>query len=167
MDDSDLLDDPGAFAGQSDGDGSLPQDQDILPPEVLSPSFNPVLSNLENQLPSAMEDDGSDDSLLQLNLPSANEVDNSLQGATESGISTSLDPLVPSSLSFPSTLTNFLENSGSSLLSAFVTTPQNVKTAEGAALDAGSISSALSSQIFGYLLIGLVIFLVFQFAEKK
>lgn len=59
-------------------------------------------------------------------------------------------------------LLNFAETAGSGLLNAFVINPKNVQTQQAAATGQFQLTSATISQLFSYLLIGLVIFLVFS-----
>jgi hypothetical protein len=69
--------------------------------------------------------------------------------------------------SIGTTLASALGTGANSLLSAFVTNPANAQTAEAQALENAGIQQAQSSNLFSYLIIGLVIFLVFGFIERK
>jgi hypothetical protein len=164
MADDSILDlDPGAYAsGSNSGYVSL------LPPETLVPSFTPQLTTLENQLPMddpISENNGDSDSLLNLTLPSLDQTQSSLSPTLSTSSSSDFATTLETAL--PSNISSFLGNTANSLLNAFVTGPQNAQTQEQQALTGASITSALSSQIFGYLLIGLVIFLIFGFLEKE
>lgn len=66
----------------------------------------------------------------------------------------------PSPSTLGGSLLGFFEGTSTNLLNAFVTNPQNAQTAEQQQIASAQVTSALSSQWFGYLIIGLVLFLV-------
>jgi hypothetical protein len=136
--DDDLVEDPGVLAS----DGQLPQDTGA---SSEAPTFL-VTSPTISPLPASMDDSTSDlgDSALT-GLPSTDSSSNQLD----------------------TSLLGFGESIGNSLLSAFVTGPQNAATAEGVADNNAALSLSSTSAIFGYLVIGLVIFLIFSAVEKK
>jgi hypothetical protein len=136
-----LLPDPGVMAS----DGQLPQDggdsESDTPFLVTSPTIQP--------LPDIMDDTSSDDS----------SGDSALTGIPATSSSSA-----PSALD--TSLLGFGENLGSSLFGAFVTGPQNAATAEGVANNAAANALSSTGQLFSYLIIGLVIFLIVGAAEK-
>lgn len=141
MDDSDLVPDPGVIAA---GGG------DEL--ENLEPDFTPTLSNLFSSTPM---DDTDADTLAGI----ANLSDPTTQ-ATIAGDLGGSSPLDTSILGWGESLS-------SGLLNAFVVAPQNAQTQEGLATTSTELSLASSSQLFSYLLIGLVLFLVVGAFSKK
>jgi hypothetical protein len=146
---------PGAL-GLDGVDGDLPDNGTTTDPLAtignLTPIFSPTLDNL---------------------LPSGNGMDENDLDLGSDGflLSPTLGGLIPASPSSTSSVdTSALGIFGglaNSLLGSFVTGPANAATAEQEALAKAQLTSAISSQWFGYLLIGLVIFLVFGFIEKK
>lgn len=139
----DELDTPGAFAAGGNVATDSSDGGDI--PNLVadySPSLADLLPDASTPI-SPIMDDSNDDN------------DSAYTGTTGSS-SLSLQPLV-----------NDLGTIGGSLVNAFVTAPANATTAEGLATSNFDISTAESSQLFTYLIIGLVIFLVFGFLDKK
>lgn len=155
--DSILDDSPGALAAAGDaGLGDLPQDGSI---ENLQANFSPTLTNLESQLPASI-------------ITNAPPMDD-LTGATDFLQSAAGQSAVASDLStsgisgFPDALFSELGGLATSAFGAFVTNPQNAQTQASLNAANAEISLAKSSQLFGYLLIGFVIFIVFNLLEKK
>lgn len=147
-----LLDGPGTGFGDENGDGSLPDDSSPL--ANLSANFNPSLDNL---LPSDTASSSMPDSLASF---FDNGGDGAYPGATTATIANSAS-------GYSGSLTNFLGNAGTSLLNAFVVNPQNEATAASAATTQAELSAYSTSQIFSYLLIGVVIFAIFGALGKK
>jgi hypothetical protein len=141
---SDILDGPGGLTESTDS--SLPV-QDAGELANLEPTFQPTAVTL----PATLMDDYSDSSLT--GVPAA-----STPSSFASGGLGSLDT---------SGLLTFGENAATGLLNAFVITPQNVSTAEGAASTAASLSSAATGTIFSWLFLGLIVYLIFGFVERK
>ena len=140
MDGDDLLFQPGVVAANYEGD--LPQDSGI---QNLQTNFSPSLTNL---LPDVAPSSPSLSSLP--NLPTSMDDFLGLSGSSD-------DLLTPAQ---GTSLLNFGEGLGTSLVGAFVTNPQNAATAEGVALQKAEISAAQTSQIFSYLIFGVIIFAV-------
>lgn len=143
---------PGALSSPSTQvDGDLPN---------LTPSFAPQVTDLLTSTPSTS-------SLPVLtSSPMQPLTDSASSGLTDLG-SINANGLV-----------TFGEGIGSSLLGAFVTNPANAATqvgvlnsqaaiAQNAALTNAAISTQQTSQIFTYLIFGLVGFLIFSLLEKR
>jgi hypothetical protein len=148
--DEDDLDTPGLFAASNDAAGPLPDDSgsDLA---NLSPTFQPAVLTVPTV------DDPPPSSNFQVSLPIESVPTATMEDdATDPFSSLNLQPLLTDAGSI-----------GSGLISAFVTNPQNATTAEGQSLANAEISNLTTSNLFSYLLIGLVIFLVFQFLERK
>lgn len=167
MDDDALPLGPGEYAA-SNGDGELPQDNATI--SNLTPSFTPNLDNLLPPLQTPMSSSSGYGSLSgyigsAISEDAAGNVTNSGSGSYGSLFGgTSSGSLFGNS---SSSLFSGLATAGNSLLSAFVTTPQNAQTLESEELAKAQINSAVSGQYFGYILIGLGIFLVFTLIEKE
>jgi hypothetical protein len=142
----DLLPDPGAMAS----DGQLPQDGGDSESDI--PNLTPTFSTL--QLPGTMDDTSSDSS--------SDSSDSSLTGLPAT---TSSDPGI-SNNALDTSLLGFGESAANSLLGAFVTNPANAATAEGVANNTAANALTSSGQLFSYLLIGVVLFLIWGAVEK-
>lgn len=169
MDENDILDNPGAFANE----GTLPQDDIGNLQADFTPSLDNLLTGDNNAGPSianeALQNSGSpmDDidttdlaGLVAGDLGSDGSVNsaNDLFGSLGSdGLSSlNLNPLVTG-----------LSNIGQGLASAFLVNPQNAQTQEQENLANAQVSSLLSSQLFGYLLIGAVLFIVYSLFSRE
>jgi hypothetical protein len=142
-DNGDLPESPGDIAAAA---GVSP---DLVPTQapLLSADFQPSLDNL---IPNTMEEDNGDSG--------------AVLGALEGDATGTSDAF---SASPGTSLLGTLEGLGTSAFQAFVTNPQNAQTAEQQQLQSAQVTSALSSQYFGYILIALVIWLIFSAVEKK
>lgn len=124
--------------------GQLPQLPDDSPEPIgnLVPTFNPTAVNL-NSLPT-MDDGPTLDDLYN---------EGQLTDSTDTGFSLG-------------SLQSFLQQGSSSLLGAFVTNPANAATQEQQATTSASLEASLSqlqtSQVFSYLFVGAIIFLIYN-----
>jgi hypothetical protein len=155
--DSILDDSPGALAAAGDaGLGDLPQDGPI---ENLQADFSPTLTNLlpNDPAPSIITNSQPMDDLTGVGF-SPSSLSDAGFGSTDGASDIS---------GFPDALGTELSGVANQLLGAFVTNPANAQTQASLNAANAEIGLAQSSQLFGYLLIGLVIFLVFSLIERK
>lgn len=149
---TDLVPDPGTIAGGGSNASASNTGPDIA---LLEPSFTPDLSNLLNPASTAQPTSAMGEiPVIDLGITPDGGFDNS--GGS--------NPLDTSNLG--TTFLNDVSGIGSSLLNAFVINPQNAQTQQQSALVSAGITSAQTSQIFSYLFIGLIIFLVFGLLKK-
>lgn len=153
------LGDPGSYATDNGADAGTVPDVENLVPDYPG-------GTISNELPSLPATNMDD--LLGLGDPSDPGSLAAFVDAEENGdVSSSPASGLASTFNLSGTgLLNDLGSIGQSLSNAFLTNPQNAATAEAQALANAQISSLTSSNLFSYLLIGLVIWLVFGLFEK-
>jgi hypothetical protein len=157
MADDNIVPDPGTWA-TTDYSGALPVESEssmdvgsTIP--NLTNTFSPVLSLPATTMSTSASGtySGYTSASAYTGLPAGSA------GTTTSSGTNALD----------TSLLNFGEGAANSLVGAFVVNPQNAATQEGLANTSATNALTASSQLFSYLLLGLAIFLIFSFAEKK